>query len=302
MLYILDETTTVGQFIAELEHFLSFKRSVADNAEELPTKSMLLEYTTKTVGRFEKVFSAPVSKALRKAWSDEVMKDSIVVDFWGYTMLDVRASDDCISLVSWMGETPVPLLTLALTCERVEEREYVRHIVLKEGDEPATPLSDIMARTALLQDTRAPIQDRWLEAPESFRTQHLICPICHSSFLELFRDGDLGEKPGHFECHHCGWSSKGKFYYRSELAEAKAYHKELKFIRQVEDVRTTLHRAEESLEAGLERVTLAYRLANATGGPSWEAKDLVDKYIKLLTDVQQKWASAEKNRQKGRKR
>lgn len=302
-MFILDETTTVGQFVAEMERFLSFKRSLADTAEELPTKGMLLEYTSKTVGHFDKAFSAPVAKALRKAWEGEAGKNqTAAVDFWCYTMLDVISDDNCISLVSWQGEKPAPLLTLGMDCEHVEEREYVRHVVLKEGDAPVTPLVDIMVRTALQQDNRAPAQERWLEAPSSFRIQHLICPVCHSGFLELLRDGDYGEKPGHFDCHNCGWSSKGKFYYRSELAEAKRYRRELKFIRQVEDMRATLHRAEEALDDGVERVALAYKLAHTTGGPSWEAKDLVDKYIKKLTDIRQEWTLEEKNRQGGRQR
>ena len=302
-MFTLNETTTVGQFVAELEHFLTFKRSVADNAEELPTKGTLLEYFNKIVGQFDKAFSAPLSNAMLESWGKEAMRNqTLVVDFWGYTMLDVRDFDDCVSLVSLMGDTTATLLTLGMIFDRSEEREYVRHIVLKEGDTPDTPLLDVLVRAALMQDARAPIQDRWLEAPDNFRTRHLICPRCHSGFLELFRGGDYGEKPGHAECHNCGWESKGKYYYRSDLADEKAYRKELKFLRQSEDLKTMLYRAEEYLEAGTERVIMAYKFACTFRGSTQEVTDMLDKYVKLLTNARQEWALAEKNRQGRRKK
>lgn len=291
-------STTVGQLIDELDHFLSFKRTTADAAKELPTEGVLLEYTKKIIGRFESAFAAPVAKTIRESWTgDSADKDQpTVVDFWAYTMLDVAAADESIAIVSWTGETPAQLLVLGLDCKSVEEHKYVQHVVLKDGCPPDTPILDILIRTALLQDARAPVQQRWQEAPESFRSQHLICPACHSGFLELFRGGDYGEKPGHFTCHSCDWSSKGKYYYHSELSSKTAYRKELKFIHMVKDIRDTLHHAEESMDAGIEYASLAFKRAVTVGGPTPEVKELVARYIERLTTLQQEWTLMEKGK------
>lgn len=295
MFFTLSEATTVGLLVDELNRFLSFKRSTAINASELPTYSLLMEYLGKVVARFGSAFSAGVAKAISDNRGAETEDTShAALDFWAYTMLDIRTIKTDICLVSWQGEDPVPLLTITPEYGQVDEVTYVKLVTCV--DDVSKRIVDLMVQAALTQDERAAVVSRWLEAPVSFREAHLICPACHSSFLELFRGGDFGERAGYIECHHCGWSSKLKYNYRSELAEEKMYQKELRHIKRVSELRTVLQQADKELEMGLSNAMTAYKMAVSCGGPSHEAKDLIEKYIKRLTALQAEWEAKSKGK------
>lgn len=295
-MFTLNEATTVGQLVDNLNRFLSFKRSTSFNASELPTCSLLMEYLRKVVAGFESAFSAGVAKAISESNGTEDEEASCCeVDFWAYTMLDIHTMKTDICLVSWRGEDPVPLLTITPEYGQVDEVSYVKCVTC--ADDMSKRIVDLMVQAALAQEKRATVVSRWLEAPVSFRQAHTICPVCHSTFLELFRGGDFGERAGHVECHHCGWESKLKYYYGSELADDKSYRKELRHIMRIGEMRNILRQADKELDLGLSNAASAYKMAVSCGGPSHEAKDLIEKYIKRLTSLQAEWEAKSKGKE-----
>ena len=104
-----------------------------------------------------------------------------------------------------------------------------RKLTFVEGAEFIRGLNDDIVEAVLIvlekqQESGKSLFERWCQASDEWRKNHLICPNCGEPIDPYYRSNDLMKA----ECHICGWISTIKYYYRSDFADIPTMQVELK--------------------------------------------------------------------------
>lgn len=103
------------------------------------------------------------------------------------------------------------------------------NIIFVERAEFCRGLNDDIVEAVLIvlekqQESGKSLFERWCQASDEWRKNHLICPNCGEPIDPYYRSNDLMKA----ECNLCGWESTIKYYYRSEFANIQTMQVELK--------------------------------------------------------------------------
>lgn len=237
----IEPTTTAEMLISELNRWLRFKRSVANDASELPTlkdlsdhvKSLLNEAAKRSafqeeINSFSKNESVKAGYPLLELHPDVELQTMLRCEY-------TRSSDDKW-VVRISSEFPnnenrtieeFDIYVATIDDGTGKERLYPTSVSRNGND--VSILSWYQAAAALQISVEPDIFKRWMSMDDGYRACNPICPQCGASIKEQCRE--RRDQPMH--CYECEWDSFKKYDHPSELGyDLKAFKKEQRYIRQ----------------------------------------------------------------------
>lgn len=277
------EIKTVSDLVTEMNRWLKVKWQHADYHCSLPDAWSAISYMRKL-----EVDAAlrPPKETCRKLYEEHgVTQSETDIMIFGLVelILEETPEQNSICLITWLNGEEHVLLRFTLDIHHLEDGDDACNAVKfiscdTEGD---TLLQDIVMEAVRLQlETGLDLNTRWLSAPESYRDDHPICPVCGSGVrLEYFEDHSAKRNA---VCDFCEWGSHKKFYYISEYTEAGSFQHELQYQKKIELTSKEIEAAEALFLQAINRLSEAYGNKKKFRMTDSQYLSALDKYTKLI--------------------
>lgn len=228
---------TYGDFIAELNRWLTMKWRHADRNEELPKFNDLWLYFIKLFNELRDGY-APVVKEydaqLRKEKKGPALGGvNTILRITPHAITDVTLCQDNMPVLSIVthcdGATKTVFwVSVRMKKEKEDGKTYQapKEIILPDCFQAEQLFEELFRNIVSIQHASyTPLAKRWEEMPESFRAENLICPNCGSS-ATVYDTGNKSSPDLRETCPFCGWESVGTRPYRIDFADLKFFLKE----------------------------------------------------------------------------
>lgn len=246
--------STVNDFVGEINKWIKLRLQLAEDCWGLPTMDRVSGYIQTML---EQLSKAP----LGLSQIAEQYQSDMVFDFWTTLLLDHETEDGLNAgytlYTRLSADKTFPLMVIRLAEDTVDIEETRVKIYRSASCEMDgnTFLSDIFAEAIQLQsESKVPIQERWLSMDFDFRRKHPICPVCCSPVEGYKGDYTSGYS---LSCTRegCCFYRERKYKCVDDFVEEKAFRKEMRFFKKVQE-------AEQAEDEALEEVRVALQKAH----------------------------------------
>lgn len=197
-------------------------------------------------------------------------------------VLEENEGQSSICFVTWLNGQEHVLLRFALDIQHLENGEDSCDAVksISCDTEEDTLLQDIIMKAIGLQlETGLDFNTRWLAAPESYRSNHPICPVCGGG-ARLGCEENNGKR--RLVCDCCDWVSHKKYYSLSEYTAAQAFQHEIQYQKKLELTNIEISMAHEVFLQALGQLSDAYNNKKKFHMSESQYLSALDGYRKLI--------------------
>lgn len=239
----IEPTTTAEMLISELNRWLQFKRSVANDVSELPTMKdlsnhmrSLLNNAVKRSDFQREIILFSINESEKAGCPLDISEQHPDVELQTMLRCEYTTSSDGKWIIRISSEFPNnenrTIEQIEVTVATINDetgREHLYPVSMSRNEDDLPILSWYQTASALQISVEPNIFKRWMSMDDSYRACNPICPKCGASIKEQYRD----RRDDPLYCYECEWASFKKYDHPSDLSyDLKAFKREQRYIKQ----------------------------------------------------------------------